>query len=576
MTNFFRKNLSLITIWVLLIGIIILNFSHHNWQREKGVIQWDIKSYYAYLPATFIYKDLSLDFREENFDKFGNLIWPTKTPTGKQAIITSMGMSVLYSPFFFIAHTICKFTQYEADGYTLPYKFALVFSALFYLALGLFFLRKILLRYFSDFTSAVTILSIVAGTNLLYYSSYEAAMPHVYNFSLITVFIYMVIKWHENTSAKRTIGLGLLGGLITLIRPTNILVLLILLLWDIKSFSEFKERIFFFLRKYKLVILMIISFVLVWVPQFLYWKYIAGKFLYFSYGDVGGKFFFNNPQIFNILISYKKGWLVYTPLMILAIVGIFISFKKFKTFAVPSLIFLLLNIYILSSWWCWWFGGSFGLRAFIDSYGIMAIPLAVTIDFFYKKKYLKFIGIPLVGILVLFNIFQTQQYTHQAIHYWWMNKDTYWETFLKLRPTDKYWDLITIPDYEKAREGIYVAIKPENKKRKPKIVASKKEISQLIKRDIYSDSLKMILLKTIAQENKLVLDSVINKEILKSLTEDNLKLYKKEIIISKLEKSIRKNPDMMKSMIRKAKKRKISVDSMITLDANWLYKKNKY
>ncbi len=576
MTNFFRKNLSIISIWIVLIGIVFLNFSHHNWQRENGVIQWDIKSYYAYLPATFIYKDLSLDFREENFGKFGNLIWPVKTPTGKQAIITSMGMSVLYSPFFFIAHTICKFTQYEADGYTLPYKFALVFSALFYLALGLFFLRKILLRYFSDFTSAVTILSIVAGTNLLYYSSYEAAMPHVYNFSLITVFVYMVIKWHENTSAKRTIGLGLLGGLITLIRPTNILVLLILLLWDIKSFSEFKERIFFFLRKYKLVILMIISFVLVWVPQFLYWKYIAGKFLYFSYGDVGGKFFFNNPQIFNILISYKKGWLVYTPLMILAIAGIFISFKKFKTFAVPSLIFLLLNIYILSSWWCWWFGGSFGLRSFIDSYGIMAIPLAVTIDFFYKKKYLKFIGIPLVGILVLFNIFQTQQYTHQAIHYWWMNKDAYWETFLKLRPTDKYWDLITIPDYEKARKGIYVAIKPENKKRKPKIAASKKEISQLIKRDIYSDSLKMLSLKNIAQENKLVLDSVINKEILKSFSNDNLELYKKEIIISKLEKSIRENPDMMKSMIRKAKKKKISVDSMITLDANWLYKKNKY
>ncbi len=576
MTNFFRKNLSIISIWIVLIGIVFLNFSHHNWQRENGVIQWDIKSYYAYLPATFIYKDLSLDFREENFGKFGNLIWPVKTPTGKQAIITSMGMSVLYSPFFFIAHTICKFTQYEADGYTLPYKFALVFSALFYLALGLFFLRKILLRYFSDFTSAITILSIVAGTNLLYYSSYEAAMPHVYNFSLITVFVYMVIKWHENTSAKRTIGLGLLGGLITLIRPTNILVLLILLLWDIKSFSEFKERIFFFLRKYKLVILMIISFVLVWVPQFLYWKYIAGKFLYFSYGDVGGKFFFNNPQIFNILISYKKGWLVYTPLMILAIAGIFISFKKFKTFAVPSLIFLLLNIYILSSWWCWWFGGSFGLRSFIDSYGIMAIPLAVTIDFFYKKKYLKFIGIPLVGILVLFNIFQTQQYTHQAIHYWWMNKDAYWETFLKLRPTDKYWDLITIPDYEKARKGIYVAIKPENKKRKPKIAASKKEISQLIKRDIYSDSLKMLSLKNIAQENKLVLDSVINKEILKSFSNDNLELYKKEIIISKLEISIRENPDMMKSMIRKAKKKKISVDSMITLDANWLYKKNKY
>ena len=48
-----------------------------------------------------------------------------------------------------------------------------------------------------------------------------------------------------------------------------------------------------------------------------------------------------------------------------------------------------------------------------------------------------------------------------AIHYWWMNKEAYWETFLKLRPTARYWEVITIPDYNKAREGIYIDMKPE-------------------------------------------------------------------------------------------------------------------
>ena len=42
-----------------------------------------------------------------------------------------------------------------------------------------------------------------------------------------------------------------------------------------------------------------------------------------------------------------------------------------------------------------------------------------------------------------------------------MNKEAYWETFLKLRPTARYWEVITIPDYDKAREGVYVDKKPD-------------------------------------------------------------------------------------------------------------------
>ena len=57
------------------------------------------KSYYAYLPATFIYQDLSLDFIHDESGKFKDLIWPIETPLKKKAIITTMGMSILYAPF---------------------------------------------------------------------------------------------------------------------------------------------------------------------------------------------------------------------------------------------------------------------------------------------------------------------------------------------------------------------------------------------------------------------------------------------------------------------------------------------
>jgi len=486
-------------------------------------------------------------------------------------------MSILYSPFFFIAHAVAKISkQYESDGYSMPYRFALVFSALVYYIIGLFFLDKIIQKYFSRFISFVTIVAIGVGTNLFYYATYGAPMPHAYNFALITIFIYLVIKWYEHFSLKYTILIGLLGGLITLIRPTNILVLLLLIFWNIKSFSDLKKRIILFLKNYYLILIMIFCFILVWIPQFVYWKYISDKLFYFSYGAKGEKFFFNNPQIVNILISYKKGWLIYTPLMIFALTGIFFLFNKLRGLFVPILIFTLLNIYVLASWWCWWFGGAFGLRSFIDSYGIMAIPFAAFLDYMWERKYIKYIALSVIIILTWYNTFQIRQYNHQTIHYWWMSKEAYWEIFLKLRPTEKLWDLIPTPDHEKAMQGIYVALpKKEKPDNKLKINISKEEILKVIESEIYSNKDTMKILTDIALRDNISLDSIVRKSSEKIYANVNLERFKREIYLEKIELRFRSSESMLNFLREKAEKRKISLDSMIILDAIWIYN-NKY
>ena len=456
-----KNKRSLLAIGFIFLSTVLINFSHHRWQQEDKIIEWDIKSYYAYLPATFIYQDLSLDFIHDESGKFKDLIWPIETPLKKKAIITTMGMSILYAPFFGMAHVYAKASDYEADGYSMPYRFALVFSALFYVLLGLLFLRKTLKHFFDEGVTSLVLLAVGIGTNLFYYTTYEAAMPHAFNFSLISIFVYFTLQFYQNPSYGKIGFLGLLAGLITLIRPTNILVLLFFLLWNVFSLSSFKSRITWFLDQYKMILIMAIAFILVWIPQFSYWYWVSGEIFYFTYGEAGGKFFFLNPQIKNILISYKKGWFVYTPIMFVAFIGI-LSLPKIKEglFA-PILIFIILNIYVLSSWWCWWFGGSFGLRAFIDCYAIMAIPLGAILHYAHSNRWLKYTLPTMVILLIGFNNFQIQQYKNSAIHYWWMNKEAYWETFLKLRPTARYWEVITIPDYDKARDGIYVDMKPE-------------------------------------------------------------------------------------------------------------------
>jgi 4-amino-4-deoxy-L-arabinose transferase-like glycosyltransferase len=452
-------------ILIFILAIPFVNLNHHKWNGKEGVIVWDIKSYYAYLPAAFIYHDMSYDFIEKYPEKKLNTwIWASTTPTGKRAIITSSGLSMMYAPFFFIAHTYATLDKkYEPDGYSKPYHIGLVFSAFVYFILSLFVLRKILRKFFSETVTAITLFTVAAGTNLFYYVTYEAPLPHVYTFFLIVLFTLLLINWHEKPNLKTTVLLGLVSGLFVLIRPTNIIVLLLIPLYGVLNWKTFTDNIKKLLKNWHFILIMALFFFVVWIPQFVYWYYVSGKIFYFSYAENGGKFFFNNPQISDFLFSFKKGWYVYTPIMLIATFGLYFLYKTKNKFSFGITVLLILFVYALSSWWCWWFGGSFSQRSMVDFYGLMALPLAALISYMGKNFLTKMMASIFLIVLIFYNQFQTQQYRKGSIHFWWMNKEAYFETFLTLKPTCKYWKIILIPDYEKARQGIYVAIPSHDK-----------------------------------------------------------------------------------------------------------------
>lgn len=458
---FRRKNLPWLAILCMSLVYLATDFSHHNWTRTKpearGVIRHDVKMYYAYLTAGIIEKDLKLEFISEPGFKNNYRFWNTKAENGNRIIITSMGLSFMYAPFFLMAHLLANIFGLPADGYGSIYQFFLVFGGLFYAIWGFIILRKILLQFFDPLITAITLILIGIGTNLYYYSTYEAAMAHVYNFFLIAVFIWQVIRWYRKPDWKSALIIGGLLGLISLIRPTNILVFFVLLLWDVKSYKEFGNRIIFYLQKYYLVLFMLVAFIAVWTPQMLYWKIITGKFLYFSYGVAGASFYFGNPQIIGSLFSYIKGWYVYTPVMLFATLGILLLRKRMPLAFLPVFVLLVTMIYVQSSWWSWWFGGGFGLRAYIDIYAVMAIPLAVLVErsLNFRLKWVKIASASLMIFLIFFSWLQTYQYKKGMIHYCGMTKESYWLNFLRFSQGHGYWDALKLPDHQLARLGIY-------------------------------------------------------------------------------------------------------------------------
>lgn len=440
---------------VIVSGLIylIIHLSVGLWNEPQKIIANDIIDYYAYLPATFIYGDLSLQFKEENPEFFADKIWGFKQDNGKYVLKMSMGLSMMYMPFFLLSHGLTYCTSFPTDGYSPLYAFGLILAAFVYFILGLLLLRKFLLVYFNDFSVMITLLAIALATNLSHYLVREPAMSHAFSFFLFASFLFLTQRWYINPSFRKALLLGLVLGLISLVRPTNIIIVVVFLMWDIRTIKDILKIPSFLKLHYKHILIMLLPFALVWLPQLIYWHYITGSWIHYSYNNEG--FFFLKPKILRVLIGFRKGWLLYTPVMIIAVIGLASLWKTHRKLFWNTSLFFILNVYIIASWWCWWFGGSYGHRAFIDSYPLMAIPIAAWIQNYSGQRILRKISI--VSFLLIFmfhNLFQNIKYLNNSIHYDSMTRLAYFETIDKTNPTVLYYSLLIPPDYENALLGL--------------------------------------------------------------------------------------------------------------------------
>lgn len=445
----FKQNrISLFVVLSIFLTISYIEVAQKMWNKEHRVVYWDVKSYYAYLPSIIIHQDPLFDFVKDNPEVYADKFWLEKAENGNKVILTSMGLAILYSPFFILGHIFAHLLDFQTSGYSPPYFFFMLLGSLFYVILGLLTLRKLLLKFFSDAVTAITLGILFFGTNLLWYSLFEATMSHAYSFALFSFFIYFTIKWHKKRTFKLSVLLGLISGVIVLVRPTNILVVLFFIFYEVNSFLDLKRKTLLFIRDYRKVLVIVLFAFLVLIPQLAYWKYVTGSWFYYSYGD-RGNFFFSNPQLLNGLFSYRKGWFIYTPIMLFAVLSIPLLFrnKELKKFFIPISLFIAANIYVVLSWWSWWYGGSLGLRAFIESYAFLALPLAALISLVIKQR--TSIKLPAIFIIVLFalyGLFTNIQYYYGAIHWDSMTKEAYWDSFGRVRPSKNFKNLIVSPN----------------------------------------------------------------------------------------------------------------------------------
>jgi 4-amino-4-deoxy-L-arabinose transferase-like glycosyltransferase len=185
----------------------------------------------------------------------------------------------------------------------------------------------------------------------------ESAMSHNYSVFIITLIIYSTLKWSDSINIKRTFLIGLLCGLAVLVRPINGLVVLFPILYFMVKSGGVKQS-FDLLLEPKVLFPAFLGGFLGILPQLIYWKAATGDWIYYSYKEEG--FFLSDPQFLKGLFSFRKGWLIYTPLMILGLIGLIPLYKKHKALAIPTIVILPIYMYVIFMvvWRLFWNAGN--------------------------------------------------------------------------------------------------------------------------------------------------------------------------------------------------------------------------
>lgn len=403
---------------VLLVAAAIRVYYYQEQERRQppfSHITYDAFGYYLYLPGGLLYGDLtSADWIEPMHQTYrvkgGDWLYQTiRQPDGRHVGKYLGGVALLQLPFFTLAHVMAGWIGYPQDGFSLPYQWAVMVAAFFYAFLGLWLMRRFMLAYFDDRTTALTLLLTGLATNWVQYVAVDGAQSHIYIFSLYALLLWWTKCWHERPSPGLAFGIGADIGLATICRPTEAIMLFIPLLWGTQDAASRREK-WALVRAHRThVAWAVLGGVLGVLPQLIYWKYATGHFIF----DVGSKWYFLSPWL-RVLFGFEKGWFVYTPVTVFFVLGF--AFLKGLPFQRSVWVFCGLNLWIITAWADWRYGGSYSTRALVQSYPVFALGLAAFLQWVLSTRW-RPVVLVVSAYLILVNLFQVYQYNAGILRY---------------------------------------------------------------------------------------------------------------------------------------------------------------
>jgi hypothetical protein len=148
--------------------------------------------------------------------------------------------------------------------------------------------------------------------------------------------------------------------------------------------------------------------------------------LWFLWGRLRFSTYYNEsftsglPGVLNALASSRHGLLVYSPwyaILILIIVYGAISLPKLRYICVAATASFVLMAIANGTWSCWWFGYSFGNRAFVELLPALSLAAALTVSRFNLSRRMVAAIVVVMLVVTAANLYLWMGYLLQAYPY---------------------------------------------------------------------------------------------------------------------------------------------------------------
>jgi len=371
------------------------------WVRGDGV------GYYAYVRSLLVERklDFSNDWRAGNpsftmgrVHSDGTIDPRQYTRTGHLDNHWAVGSSILWAPFVAPVHlAMLALKSFGADvkpnGFSRPYVVAMALSTALYGFLGLLLSFRFSSLFVEERWAFWATLGIWFASSLPVYMYFNPSWSHAQSVFMVAVFLW----YWQRTRPGRTLGqwvtLGLISGLMLDVYYANIAVMLAPLLESIEGYwrswireskyesiklpiASCQSQIANSLSLLAANLLYCLATIVAFLPTLITRKIIYGSALDFGYREAEG-FRWRAPYFASALFSSDHGLLTWTPIMILALTGLFLFFRRDRRMATYAIVAFLTLCYLIGGDWNWDGVSSFGNRFFISLTPLFVLGLAI-------------------------------------------------------------------------------------------------------------------------------------------------------------------------------------------------------
>ncbi|HYO76152.1 MAG TPA: hypothetical protein VE010_06775 [Thermoanaerobaculia bacterium] len=333
-----------------------------------GITRPDGAGYFAYLPSTFFDRDLLFfdEWEAVRLIRGNNIAFKDVTATGHLSNHWTAGSSLAWYPAFAAAHLIAR-----GDGFQVLYVAAVActsaLAGLFVLLAGL----RLANVLFPGRAGTVAAVAIWLGSPLAFYSLRHATMSHAISAAACAAVVLLSLrlrvqerqsclapfdrdrKRQARLSLLHFLAVGMAVGYACATRPQNITIALVPLLIAPSSLKRAH--------------LMFGGALIAALPQLIVSQTLWGAPLAFV--NIGGRAhpwqMFATFRPFETLFSWYHGLATWTPLLLVATVGLFFVARRDRALARAGLVTFIAQWLLLSLLERWFWGGaSFGQRRF--------------------------------------------------------------------------------------------------------------------------------------------------------------------------------------------------------------------